>query len=468
VPMDTVHAAPSAHSYALRLVAWSLALFGVLRLSWVGTHVLLPATQLQAAAGTALIGPSSLPIQATLECSGADALALCLAAIVAYPVRWRMRAAGLAGGAVMILALNTVRIGTLGRAAASPGWFDALHFYVWPAVLTIAIAGYVFGWMRVADSSEQAGPPEGRSPERAERVEGQSPERAQRVEGWVTVRFALVAATFLLAFIFAAPLYLESTRVLAVADMVAHAAAFLLRGVGLDAVATAGLLTTPRGAFLVTQECIATPLIPVYLAAVLVYSRSWPTMAAGMVAAVPLFVALGIARLLVVAVPAGLEPSPAFLIHTFSQLLVGAGMVCGLALWRSGARTATFVRVLAALAVAVAFVQVLGGQYTEAILWFQPAGPVLDDPQGALMFLPAFQFGLFLALWVAAFVPNGWKRFACAAALLVAIQIAVADGVQLLAIYAGIAPVVRDIRAWAVLGPALIIAAVVNVAPSRR
>ena len=84
------------------------------------------------------------------------------------------------------------------------------------------------------------------------------------------------------------------------------------------------------------------------------------------------------------------------------------------------------------------------------------------------MFLPAFQFGLFLALWVAAFVPSGWTRFLCGASLLAAIQIAVAGGVQLLAVHAGIAPLVRDIRAWALLGPALIIAAVVNVAPPRR
>src|SRR6185369_7316969 len=117
----------------------------------VGTHILLPATRLQAAAGSALVGPSSLPIEATLACSGADALALCLAAIVAYPARWRMRGAGVAGGVALILALNTIRIGTLGRAATSPRWFDALHVYVWPTVLSLAIAGFVFSWMRVAD-----------------------------------------------------------------------------------------------------------------------------------------------------------------------------------------------------------------------------------------------------------------------------------------------------------------------------
>jgi exosortase/archaeosortase family protein len=466
---DTVRAttpAPSglgpASAFALRLIAWSLALFGLFRLPWVGAHILLPATRLQAAAGSALLGPSSLPIEATLACSGADALALCLAAIVAYPARWRMRAAGVAGGTAVILALNTIRIGTLGRAAASPRWFEALHVYVWPAVLTIAIAGFVLTWMRAADrpfdslrSHRASG---------ARRVDRPWPERATRVEG----RFALVAAGCLLVFTLASPLYLENAGVLALAGMVARAAAVLLRLLGVNATASAGVLATPRGAFLVTQECISTPLIPVYVAAVLVYSRTWWNKALWVAAGVPLFIGLGIARLLVVAVPAGLDMSPAFFIHAFSQLLVAAGMVGGLALWRYGARAATLARTVVALALGIAFVRLLGAPYTQAILWFRPEATAFSDPQGALMFLPAFQVGLFLALWVAAFVPSGWTRFLLGASLLVAIQIAVTGGVQLLASHAGIAPLVRDVRAWALLGPVLIIASVVNVASPRR
>ena len=279
-------------------------------------------------------------------------------------------------------------------------------------------------------------------------------------------RFALVTAVFLLLFTLASPLYLESPRVLALAGIVARAAAVLLRILGVDATATASMLVTPRDAFLVTQECISTPLIPVYLAAIVVYSRTWWTRALWIAAGVPLFVGLGIARLLVVAVP-GLDSSPMFFIHAFSQLLVAAGMVCGLALWRHGARAATFVRAALALALAIAFVRLLGAPYTQAILWFRTAAPAFDDGQGAFMFLPAFQFGLFLALWVAAFIPTGWTRFLCGASLLAVIQIAVAGGVPLLA-SAGFAPLVRDIRAWALLGPALIIATVVNVAPPRR
>ena len=450
---DTFRASSPSRSFALRLITWSLALFGLLRLPWVALHIVLPATQLQAAAGSALLGPSSLPMEATLACSGADALALCLAAIAAYPVRWRMRAIGLAGGTALILALNTIRIGTLGRAAVSGQWFDTLHVFVWPAILTVTIAAFVFTWMRVADGRHPAEP----TPALA----------APPAPDWrVTRRFALVSAICLLLFTLASPLYLESASVLAVAGLVARAAAVLLRSVGVSATTTAGVLATPGAAFLVTQECISTPLIPIYLAAVLVYSRTWWRKALWIAAAPPLFIGLGIARLLVIALPAGLDTSPAFLIHAFSQLLVAAGMVCGLTFWRYGARAATVARVIAALALAIAFVELLGAPYTHAILWFG-AMPV-DDPQGALMFLPAFQFGLFLALWVAAFVPVGWTRFLCAASLLAAVQIAVAGGVQLLAVHAGIAPLVRDVRAWALLGPALIIAAVVNVAPSRR
>jgi exosortase/archaeosortase family protein len=407
-----------------------------------------------------------MPIEATLACSGADALALCFAAIVAYPVRWSSRAAGVAAGAGLILALNTIRIGTLGRAAASPRWFDALHVYVWPAVLTIAIAGFVFAWMRVADNRGARLRPLTHPPSAGEAHLRSDPDAPSY--GVASMRFAIVAAALLLLFTLAAPLYLGSARVLALAVVVARAAAFLLRGVGVEATASAGVLATPGGAYLVTQECIATPLIPVYLAAVLVYARTWRTTALGLAAAAPLFVALGIARLLVVAVPAGVGTPPAFLVHAFSQLLVAAGMVGAAALWRHGPRAATGLRTAAALAVAVAFVHVAGASYTHAILWFGTSSPPAADPQGALMFLPAFQTGLFLALWVAAFVPAGWTRFLCGASMLAAMQIAAAGGVQLLALYAGVAPLVRDVRAWALIGPALVIAAVVNVAPSRR
>ena len=151
MPTATPRVTTDAAGFALRAGAASLAFFGLLRLTWVEAHAVLPATRLQAWIAASVFGAPAAPVEATLACSGTDAIALCLGAILAYPAAWRVRAAGAAGGLALILGLNIARIGTIGRAAASPSWFDALHLYVWPAVLTLAIAGYVFGWMSRAD-----------------------------------------------------------------------------------------------------------------------------------------------------------------------------------------------------------------------------------------------------------------------------------------------------------------------------
>jgi hypothetical protein len=85
----------------------------------------------------------------------------------------------------------------------------------------------------------------------------------------------------------------------------------------------------------------------------------------------------------------------------------------------------------------------------------------LDDPQGAITLLPAFQVGLYIALWVAAFAAAGWTRFLTGLALLELIQVATLVAF-VLASHSGLTPHVRDVRAWAVAGPLLVVVAVVN------
>src|SRR5687768_14205342 len=150
------HSPTAARNFVLRGVAWSLGLFGVLRLPWFETNAVLPLTQVQGRLAESAFGIPTVPVQITLACSGADACALCVGAVLAYPVPWSVRLRGAAGGMALILVLNTLRIGTLGRVAESPSWFEALHLYVWPALLTIAIAVYVFGWMLLADKPRAA------------------------------------------------------------------------------------------------------------------------------------------------------------------------------------------------------------------------------------------------------------------------------------------------------------------------
>jgi len=443
----------AALKFALWGVVWSVGLFGLVRLNWTEAHVVLPLTRMQAGLAMGLFGTPVLAVDVTLACSGADALALCLGAVLAYPAQWRMRLAGAAGGAGLILGLNSLRIGTLGRAAASPVWFSTLHVYVWPAALTLAIAGYVFGWMRLADR-RQAG---------AENATAVGPVASERAQP--TRRFVLFAAGFLLVFSAASPLYLESAGVLAIAGFIARAAAATLGIVGISAHASANVLWTPRGGFLVTQECISTPLIPIYLAAICAYSTTWRRLVLAVLATLPLFTVLGIVRLLVVALPDAVVASPLFLVHAFYQLLLGAVVVFLAALWRHGRKTALR-HALVGVIVGVLFVYLFGPLHMRGVTY--AAGIPFDDPQGAIAFLPAFQVGLYLALWAAAFVASGWKRFFAGLALLQLTQIAGLLALQALASHSGLTAHVRDVRGWAVGGPLLIVAAVVNVARARR
>ena len=450
--------------FAARFVAWSLGLFGLLRLSWTEAHVVLPLTRAQGGLAVGLFGTPTLPVDVTLACSGADALALCVGAILAYPVKWPTRLAGAAGGAALILALNTVRIGTLGRAAASPAWFETLHVYVWPALLTLAIAGYVFAWVRHADRRppvvDRMGEP------RPVRPAAGPPAAATtaRLAPKPTWRFAALTGAFLLLFAAASPLYLDSRGVLALSGFIARAAAAVLGVIGVSAHAAANVLWTPRGGFLVTQECISTPLIPVYLAAVCAFAGTWRRLMLGVAAAAPLFIALGIVRLLVVALPGAVVASPLFLVHAFYQLLLGAVVVFLAALWRHGSRVAPR-HALAGAVVGLVFALLLGRIYTAIVTY--PGGTPLDDPQGAIALLPGFQVGLYLAVWVAAFAAVGWRPFLAGLGIL-----ALTQAVGLLALdtlaSAGLTAHVRDIRGWAVAGPVLIVAAVVNLAGPRR
>ena len=457
MPTDTARGRTDAVRFAVRGVAWSLGFFGLLRLNWTEAHAVLPFTRLQAAAAVGLFGTPSTPVDVTLACSGADALALCLGAVLAYPVTWRTRLSGAAGGAALILGLNTVRIGTLGLAAGSPAWFNTLHVYVWPGLLTLAIAGYVFAWMHLADRPRVAHKRVAAHPFSMPVATANGPLSIERPH--LTRRFVLLTVAFLLLFVAASPLYLESSGVLALAGFIARAAAALLTAAGVSAHAAANVLWTPRGGFLVTQECISTPLIPVYLAAVCAHATAWRWRILGVLAAAPLFIALGIVRLLVVALPE-VVVSPLFFVHAVYQLLLGAVVVFLAALWRHGGRAAPR-HALAGVLVGMVCIYLLGPLSARVVTY--QAGAPLADPQGAIGFLPAFQVGLYLALWVAAFVAVGWGRFLVGLAVLGLTQMAGMLALQALTSHSGLTAHVRDVRGWAVAAPVLIFAAVVHV-----
>ncbi len=458
MPMDG--AAPtSARDFVLRAVAWSLGLFGLMRLGWVETQWLLPLTAAQGRLAGAVFGAATLPIDVTLACSGADAMACCAAAILAYPAAWRRRLGGAAGGVLVILGLNTIRIGTLGRAAGSPFWFGALHLYVWPAVLTLAVAAYVFGWMRAANRNSPL--PAAAPPARRARLAGLAPHGPTR-------RFALLTLVSVVVFTAAVPHFRDSAVILAAAGMAARLAAAVLALVGIAATASGNVLSTGRGAFIVTEECVTTPLIPVYVAAALAWMETWPRRAAAVAAAAPLFIALGALRLLVVALPVTIVASPLFLIHAFYQLLLAAVVVTAAAIWRHGRSASAVRRALAGILLGATFVYLFGWSYGEALSSTVGSAAALADPQEAIALLPGFQIGLYFALCAVLFSVDYWRVIAAGAAVLALTQIAVFQGLGVAARDGLFAPQVRDVRAWAIVGPILIVAAMVPYARPRR
>jgi exosortase/archaeosortase family protein len=443
-----------ATTFVLAALAWSLGLFALLRTPWVEERLVLPITRLQAQASDYYAGPARAPIAVTQECSGTDVLALCLAAILACPVSGRARLAGTAGAVAFVLGLNTVRIATLGRAAAEPALFRALHLQVWPAILVIATAGYVLLWMRTALAAT------GSTPEGDTEEGSLSP---------LVRRFSPRAAVLLIAFALSGPWIARSEALLAAGAGMASAAAFVLTAGGLGAAAYGNVLATSRGAFMVTPECLATALIPLYVAGVLTARLSWRGRALALMAAPPLFSTLALARLLLLALPPALAASPLFLVHGFHQLVLAVIGVLLLARWREPPGHRRWARAAgrggAALGAAALIVIVAGSALTAMILAAaRTLGSVAPrtmteltapgDAQGALAVLPAYQAGLLLALGMTAFA--GWRRLLSAFGVLLVSQVVLLVVLGHLADSAGVATHALLLRAWAVAVPVVL------------
>jgi exosortase/archaeosortase family protein len=399
---------PPAAVFPLKALGWSLGLFALLRSPWVEGTFVLPFTRWQQGAAEFYAGPPTAPISVTADCSGTDVLALCLAAILAWPASWRARLAGAAGGLALILTLNTARIGTLGRAAASPALFEALHLQIWPAILVLAAAGYAFWWMRATlRANEPARGPEGEAP----------------LSSSFARRFVALTALCLVGFAFCGPWIARSESLLAAGAWIAGEAALILAATGLLAHAAGNVLTTSRGAFMVTPECLATALVPLYLAFVFAAPLTWPRRFLALALAPPFFALLAIARVLLLALPPFVASSPLFLVHGFHQMVLALMAVAFLA-WRRepvGRRRWFGAALRAALAIAAAasFAIFAGGALTRVLLrlagGLTPLAPHTlsdltgpGDAQGALATLFAFQSSFLLAIGVS--MVAGWPR----------------------------------------------------------
>ena len=106
--------------FALTAGAWFIGLFGVMRLGWVERQILLPFAQLQERVADQLTGVQTDAVYVDASCSGGDAMALCLGAVMAFPATWSARLRGAGVGLLVIAAFNIVRIGNLVAGGGPP------------------------------------------------------------------------------------------------------------------------------------------------------------------------------------------------------------------------------------------------------------------------------------------------------------------------------------------------------------
>jgi hypothetical protein len=228
----------------------------------------------------------------------------------------------------------------------------------------------------------------------------------------VEVRFALWTLLFVAIFVGTSGWWMHSKAVLTVAHWIAATGAAVIQLFGGEVRITGNVLRTASGGFAVTQECIMTPLIPAYFAAVFALSLSRKQRVFALLLAFPVFFLLGAARLLVLAFPTKVVGSHLIAIHGFYQFLLAALLIVGAAAL-SADRPRTFGSVarpaslgllgggLAAFIAGWMLNPLLFGLLGRADTLLGHAGHGYRDPQGALLIMVPYQFGLFAGLWIA-------------------------------------------------------------------
>ena len=455
---------PDIQRFLLQALAWNIAFFGLLRLTWIEEHVVGAIVEFQTTLVTWYGVAAHKGIIVNASCSGTDVMALCGAITLAYPAPWRRRFAGAACGLAVILTLNAIRIATLYLAASDPARLDLLHLYVWPTTLAAVTAAYLFAWICWSERKSPVIDVDRR---------------------WV--RFGLFTAGSLAVYAASVPWIFASPLMARMGTWTVGAGGAVLSLMGASVTTTGNVLLTGRGAFQVTPECLYTPMTALYLAAVLALPASGRRRLGWCLLGIPLFLAFGVVRLLVLALPPFVADSPVFLAHGFYQIVVGASAIMVAAhaslgasagygaLRRSVAKASARAglrasgRTVVALAAALAGAILLGPVWESALVrtahivqaivpmttaTFVQAG----DRQGALALLPAFQVGCMIGLWMAVTGGRNRRRLLTSLAVIAGSQLALLVVLGIIRSGLEIEPHALVIRGWALVVP-LVIAA---------
>ncbi len=365
---------PGLVLFLARSLAWIVGLFALVRIPWVQDHLLIPFARLQHGAACSLTGAPRDALVVDLSCTGADVMAVTLGALLSFPLAWKRRWTGAGLALALLIGLNTARIGSLSWVASNRDLFDLLHLRLFPLLLVLAATTFVLYWIRKPAASISSKP------------------IAREVAG----PMAWVVSATIVYFALAPTLY-SSDLILQWAFWITAASAQVMNWLGVEARINGNLLTTPHGRWLVTQECVLTPLIPAYLGLVWALVKSNLNKIFATLAAFLLFSALGASRLLVLALPTGLMGTQHYTaLHAFYQIILAVLVVFAINRVRRQRGAATYLGPGWAITISAS----LG---TLIQIWDRgrigtSSDLAIGDPQGVLSFLPAYMVGLLVAL----------------------------------------------------------------------
>ena len=124
---------------------------------WMTRHVAEVVAQTMSLGGADvahnddLITYRATTFEVLADCTGVEVIGLFVAAVLAFPARWRDRLAALLAGIPVLLLLNLARMITLiyfGARSATALHYG--HLYVWPIILLTTALGIWLQWARSA------------------------------------------------------------------------------------------------------------------------------------------------------------------------------------------------------------------------------------------------------------------------------------------------------------------------------
>ena len=111
-------------------------------------QTLTPAEEVRADGGV-LVGVRGR-VDIKNGCEGFEVILILAAIILAYPLGWRMKVAGLLLGSLVLYAVNLGRIVSLFYISAiRPEWFDPAHTLVWQIIMILLAVAIFLGCIQL-------------------------------------------------------------------------------------------------------------------------------------------------------------------------------------------------------------------------------------------------------------------------------------------------------------------------------